>query len=300
MRTWITLLAVVLLLVGGCGPSAGEEATAGTATPTRTRSPKGPCGDGVCDEVEQANPGLCPEDCGTPDDTTATDTPTPRSVPRPTGEPTSTPTHEVGGGGGDGGDEPGPDESGDDDSQPPHDQPTETPWPTGRAKIELWWTSDYGCQADRNYAKMEVTLVITGDLQLTGSGQGTMSAEAMERCPDTEYGGVRTPESYPVTLNGTFSQEDGGWWVDLTAEDASEAFYTSGEVYHRECILCWLIPQFYRIPASSFGSEIGTLERFFLPEETVAGNVLTWGMNYEVGGAVHNGSAGVEILEDFK
>jgi hypothetical protein len=147
---------------------------------------------------------------------------------------------------------------------------------------------------------MEVTLVITGELQLTGSGEGTMSAEAKERCPGTEYGGLRTPEPYPVTLNGTFSQEDGGWWVELSAEDASEAFYTSGEVYRRECVLCWVIPQFYRIPASSFGTEIGTLERFFLPEEIMAGDVLTWGMMYEVGEYVHNGTSQVEILEDFK
>jgi hypothetical protein len=116
IRKWIPCVAVILLLVAACGPPAGEETAVGTATPTRTRAPKGPCGDGTCDEVEQANPGLCPEDCGAPDDTAATDTPTPRSTP--TTAPT--PTGEVGGGVG-----PGPDESGADEPEPEPPEETE-------------------------------------------------------------------------------------------------------------------------------------------------------------------------------
>lgn len=46
-----------------------------TSEPAPSATPRGRCGDGVCDENEKANPALCPEDCG--DDTTAaTDQPT--------------------------------------------------------------------------------------------------------------------------------------------------------------------------------------------------------------------------------
>jgi hypothetical protein len=52
------------LLFFACGTATGE-------TPTDSFSPpatpeKGKCGDGVCDEMEQKNPDLCPQDCYTP------------------------------------------------------------------------------------------------------------------------------------------------------------------------------------------------------------------------------------------
>lgn len=53
--------ALVLLTAVGCQPAGGEETSVVASTPTRPA--KGPCGDGICDEVEQADPALCPADC---------------------------------------------------------------------------------------------------------------------------------------------------------------------------------------------------------------------------------------------
>jgi hypothetical protein len=60
---------LILLPALACGPTAllgGEE----EATPVPPEEPQPDvsppedlCGDGVCDEVEQASPGLCPQDC---------------------------------------------------------------------------------------------------------------------------------------------------------------------------------------------------------------------------------------------
>jgi hypothetical protein len=52
---------VLLLAVLACSPLGGEESH--TPTPTLAPADESPCGDGVCDEVEQANPALCPQDC---------------------------------------------------------------------------------------------------------------------------------------------------------------------------------------------------------------------------------------------
>jgi hypothetical protein len=37
-----------------------------TPRPTEASMAQGRCGDGVCDEVEQQDPALCPQDCATP------------------------------------------------------------------------------------------------------------------------------------------------------------------------------------------------------------------------------------------
>lgn len=62
----IRLIPFILLLV--CAVTAcGAEATP-TLTPTIAQPPGGSggrCGDGVCDEMEQANPEPCPQDCST-------------------------------------------------------------------------------------------------------------------------------------------------------------------------------------------------------------------------------------------
>jgi hypothetical protein len=56
----------VLLVAAACGPSVDETAAATATLAAPARSP-GPCGDGVCDEAEQADPALCPADCAAAD-----------------------------------------------------------------------------------------------------------------------------------------------------------------------------------------------------------------------------------------
>jgi len=82
MSKW-RVFVVACLMVGmaalACGPSGGGEAqevtepppTATPVAPTPAATPGGPgpgpggapCGDGVCDERERADPSLCPQDC---------------------------------------------------------------------------------------------------------------------------------------------------------------------------------------------------------------------------------------------
>lgn len=65
-----TILVAILLLglsALACGLLGGGEEEA-TEVPPAEAAPeepaeKSPCGDGVCDETEKANPGLCPQDC---------------------------------------------------------------------------------------------------------------------------------------------------------------------------------------------------------------------------------------------
>jgi acetyl esterase/lipase len=65
--TLIPLVFLLLLPALACGPlAAGETPTAvSTAPAAGSPPPKDRCGDGACDEREQQNPALCPEDCGT-------------------------------------------------------------------------------------------------------------------------------------------------------------------------------------------------------------------------------------------
>ncbi|MGD2146237.1 MAG: hypothetical protein PVH41_06065 [Anaerolineae bacterium] len=58
----IVAAVVVLLMAAACGPSGGETAPP-TATPAAPGQSPGTCGDGVCDEAEQSNSSLCPQDC---------------------------------------------------------------------------------------------------------------------------------------------------------------------------------------------------------------------------------------------
>jgi hypothetical protein len=78
--TMTSRLALVLVMVGlmvlTCGPA--------DTPPSPTEQPiaplvKSPCGDGLCDEVEQKDPTLCPQDCPPPE--LSTDEP---SLPSPT------------------------------------------------------------------------------------------------------------------------------------------------------------------------------------------------------------------------
>lgn len=64
-------IVAVLLLAGilACAPQGAGETPTGSAAPPPAETPsgpgpgKGPCGDGVCDEREQQDPALCPQDC---------------------------------------------------------------------------------------------------------------------------------------------------------------------------------------------------------------------------------------------
>jgi hypothetical protein len=102
----VLILALVGLAISACSPAAAPEAPAEpTATPAQPPPPptpappekpaaKSPCGDGVCDEVEQKNPDLCPQDCApaptekaeAPTEPAATATPEPKP-PTPTPPP---------------------------------------------------------------------------------------------------------------------------------------------------------------------------------------------------------------------
>ena len=64
------IVGLVMLMTAACS-LVTETNPNPTSTATVARPPKreaNPCGDGVCDEKEQANPHLCPRDCATPGD----------------------------------------------------------------------------------------------------------------------------------------------------------------------------------------------------------------------------------------
>jgi hypothetical protein len=74
------LRCMLLLTVCGTMVMAG---CAGGAPPPPTAErplPAGPCGDGVCDEVERARPQLCPQDCPPPEEAKAAE-PSPTEPP---------------------------------------------------------------------------------------------------------------------------------------------------------------------------------------------------------------------------
>ena len=115
-----------------------------------------------------------------------------------------------------------------------------------------------------------------------------MTSEAVSRCPDTDYGGMRTPNPYPIVVSGKVIT--GGWWVDLSATDASEAYFIDGSVYHEECILCWLCPQ-----VKGLGIQ-GDLSSFSLPRELLPGDTFRYTLDYQAGDGHHFGEATLEIL----
>jgi hypothetical protein len=61
----IPILAAVLVLLAAaaCSPPGGDETAAASATPVAPDQSPGTCGDGACDEAEQSDPSLCPQDC---------------------------------------------------------------------------------------------------------------------------------------------------------------------------------------------------------------------------------------------
>jgi hypothetical protein len=86
LRSVLVFLLVALAILA-CGPS--EPPPEPTEPPAEARAPS-PCGDGVCDEVEQKNPNLCPQDCPPTEEATMAPTePPPTDTPQP--EPTVPP-----------------------------------------------------------------------------------------------------------------------------------------------------------------------------------------------------------------
>jgi hypothetical protein len=306
--SYVVLVALLLVswVASACGPTATPPpATQPPTLPPDTSATKGVCGDGVCDEAERANAKLCPQDCTLPE-------------PPPEGEcgdgvcderekqdparcpqdcPQGAPPEEPLPGG-------GIQSDATETPNPTALTPPETPTPSatllpGRARVQLQWTSSYGAcpgrQVDTLYAEMEFTWYLNEDGELTGSGEGTMSAQPVSRCPDTEYGGVRTPEPYPVTVTSTVTVS--GWMVQLVATDLSQAYFTNGQVYHEECILCWVLPHYEGLGVS------GSLANFSLPRELLAGDTFRFEMDYHVpqpGASYvndHVGEGTLEILE---
>ncbi|MBN2149616.1 MAG: hypothetical protein JW726_19670 [Anaerolineales bacterium] len=243
IKTWL-LPVLLLCLALACGESSATETPAIVAPPPAAGG-EVRCGDGVCDDAEQANPDLCPQDCASPELT---------AVPMPTAQ-------------------------------------------VWRASTAPMWTSYYGdCpgrQVDDIFVEFEFTWSVDQEGVITGSGEGTMYAEAVSRCPDTEYGGIRTPDPFPVTVSG--SADDNYWNIDLVANDLTQAYFTNGEVYHEECMLCWVMPQFEGVNIS------GTLASFALPRNAQVGDQFTFEMDYHVPQSTwvndHIGSAVLEILE---
>lgn len=70
---WLGTVLVVLLVATACMPEEDEEV--GQVAATTPPPGQQLCGDGLCDEQEQENPALCPEDCITP--TATLELPTP-------------------------------------------------------------------------------------------------------------------------------------------------------------------------------------------------------------------------------
>lgn len=62
-RAIITAAVLILLAALACGPPSDGETPGATETPLAPPPGEGRCGDGVCDEAEQADPALCPQDC---------------------------------------------------------------------------------------------------------------------------------------------------------------------------------------------------------------------------------------------
>ena len=168
---------VLLLVIAGCGPLGGGETleSAQVPTPTRVSPPaETPAGPGPGPGESPCGDGVCdgPENAqNCPQDCAPTEVP---SVGTPI-------------------------------------PPTPSISSPGRARVRLEWRSSYNCQADDVYAEMEFTWSLADDGALTGSGEGTMYAEPVSRCPDTDLGGVRTPEPYPVTVTSTVTASQ---WLD--------------------------------------------------------------------------------------
>lgn len=246
------IMIIFLVLATACETRTGEDVT---VTPKPSSPGGGPCGDGVCDGPE--NQQNCPQDCSPkPDDVTPT--PTIPSVPSVRG-----------GGGGQAG-----------------IQTSDTP---------LWRSSLGACpgkQEDDFYASFVFTWTVDAEGIITGSGEGTMRSEPVARCPDTDYGGVKTPNPFPVSVTGSVTEV--GYHFNLTATDLSQYHFTSGEVYHQGCILCWIFPEFKGVDTG------GDLTSFTLPMDIKVGDQFDFELDYHIPQEGytndHVGSGVLEIL----
>jgi hypothetical protein len=146
------------------------------------------------------------------------------------------------------------------------------------------------------YAELEFTLALTEDGGLTGSGEGTMRSEPVARCTDTDYGGIRTPDPFPVVVTGTTTVS--GWIVQVTATDVSEAYFVNSAVYFEQCMLCWVLPEYEGLGVTG---SIGT--GFSMPWDLRPGDTFRFVLDHHVpqpdGSYVndHVGEGTLEILE---
>ncbi len=86
-RCWRTAsLLTLLVLLLSCGPQLSST-SAPTPAPSE-QTPLGRCGDGTCDEAEQRNPALCPQDCPAPTAPTA-------AAPETPAPPAGTPSEQT-------------------------------------------------------------------------------------------------------------------------------------------------------------------------------------------------------------
>jgi hypothetical protein len=248
-----------LLLLIACGKSTEQ---AGETSPAPSSPGQGKCGDGICDEQEQKNPSLCPEDCsgnGTP------------SVEPPP--------------------EPGPIGACGDSICDKHENPENCPQDcslvsdveepqtqSGSAKVQPLWRSTLGAcppanQVDDWFAEFEFTWIVNEEGMITGFGEGTMYTQGVARC-EGQYGGARTPDPFPVSVAGMVVET--GYKIDLQANDLTQFYFTTGEVYHEECVLCWILPWFE-------GQDIsGRLSSFTLPSSIHVGDQFHFEMDHQV------------------
>jgi uncharacterized low-complexity protein len=251
---FIVLAMVVALVALGCGSSTGEElalASDTTVPPTATAEPgtRGQCGDGVCDEAEQANPALCPQDCGTaepeargqcgdgvcdeaeqanpalcPQDCQPTE---PAPTASPGGEEAPTSTAPPGG------------------EEPPTPTPTSTPIVTptltlppvsGEEEGETgcppsdWWLIVDGCSDMHGMAepsgklcgRFELCMTVDEACQIHGSSQGRYDQST---CFYTSPGGCMAYEvtcpSFPISVGGELVRDPAelpsrGWPITYT------------------------------------------------------------------------------------
>lgn len=138
-----------------------------------------------------------------------------------------------------------------------------------RLSIEVSGLEPSFCNLDDGSAEMEFAInpvAYDGAGSLTGSGEGNTSFTPVSRCPDTQYGGIETPDPYPVTVFGMLT--NAGYELALLADDLTITFFTSGEVYSENALLPFLFEH------STGVNTDGSLESFTIPRGVQKGDTF--------------------------